>query len=410
MNNQPSWTSVESQDSPESPLHVHMSHLEQLLLEQGYARSTLRQKTRVLVDFDKWLHRRRIKLATLDVHHITMFLNHRRSCGRYCRGDPAVLRWLMVGLRGAGFVPTIETKPSPLDLIVTRFTEYLISERGLRPATVKNYLAEIRKFLLQRFQSDQVLLGKLSPDDVTGFVLRQARVVCAHRAQVVAGSLRSFLRFLYERGHIGVDLAAVVPAVANRRCLGLPKFLPPEQIESLLETCDEVTPAGRRDCGILLLLARLGLRAGEVVHMALDDIDWDAGEIAIRGKGRGEDRLPLPRDVGEALAGYLRQGRPRCSSRRVFIRLRAPNQGFAGPGAIGNVVRRALSRAGLNPAFKGAHLLRHSLATRMLRAGASLAEIGEILRHRHPSTTEIYAKVDLAALRTVAQPWPGGEV
>jgi site-specific recombinase XerD len=263
---------------------------------------------------------------------------------------------------------------------------------------------------LQRFQSDQVLLGKLSPDDVTGFVLRQARVACAHRAQVVAGSLRSFLRFLYKRGHIGVDLAAVVPAVANRRCLGLPKFLPPEQIESLLETCDEVTPAGRRDCGILLLLARLGLRAGEVVHMALDDIDWDAGEIAIRGKGRGEDRLPLPRDVGEALAGYLRQGRPRCSSRRVFIRLRAPNQGFAGPGAIGNVVRRALSRAGLNPAFKGAHLLRHSLATRMLRAGASLAEIGEILRHRHPSTTEIYAKVDLAALRTVAQPWPGGEV
>jgi integrase/recombinase XerD len=313
-------------------------------------------------------------------------------------------------LRGAGLVPTIETKASPLDWIITRFTAHLLSERGLRQATIKNYLAEIRKFLLHRFQSGQVLLGELSPDDVTGFVLRQARVVCAHRAQVVAGSLRSFLRFLYERGHIGVDLAAAVPAVANRGCLELPKFLPPEQIESLLETSDEATPAGRRDCAILLLLARLGLRAGEVAHMALDDIDWDAGEIAIRGKGRGEDRLPLPRDVGKALAEYLQQGRPPCSSRRVFIRLRAPHEGFAGPGAIGNVVRRALSRAGLNPAFKGAHLLRHSLATRMLRGGASLTEIGEILRHRHPSTTGIYAKVDVAALRTVAQPWPGGEL
>jgi site-specific recombinase XerD len=387
-----------------------MPHLEQLLSTQGYAKSTIQEKIQVLVDFDQWLHKRRIKLAALDGQHITRFLIHRRSRGHCRGGDPTTLRWLVEFLRGVGLIPTIETKPSPLDLIVTRFTEYLISERGLRQATIKNYLAEIRKFLLHRFQTDHVLLGELSPDDVTGFVLRRARVVCAHRAQVVAGSLRSFLRFLYERGHIGTDLAAAVPAVANRRFLGLPKFLPPEQIESLLETCDGMTLTGRRDYAILLLLARLGLRAGEVAHMAFDDLDWDAGEIVIRGKGRGEDRLPLPRDVGEALAGYLRQGRPRCSSRRVFIRLRAPHQGFAGPGVIGDVVRRALSRAGLNPAFKGAHLLRHSLATRMLRAGASLSEIGEILRHRHPSTTEIYAKADLAALHTVAQPWPGGEV
>lgn len=409
MNNRPCWTPVVSKDAPESPLHVHMPYLEQLLSEQGYAKSTIQEKIQVLVDFEKWLQRRRIEVTALDERLIARFLNHQRSCGHCRGGDPATLRWLVEFLRGAGVIPTLETKPSPPDWIITRFTEYLLTERGLRQATVRNYLPEIRKFLLHRFQTSRVLLGELSPDDVTRFVLRQANVVCARRAQVVTGALRSFLRFLYEHGHISRDLAAVVPAVANRRFLGLPKFLAPQQIESLLKTCVRTTHAGRRDYAILLLLARLGLRAGEVVHLELDDLNWDSGEFVIRGKGRREDRLPLPSDVGEALAGYVRHGRPRCSSRRVFIRLLAPHQGFSSSGAIGNVVRRALSRAGLNPAFKGAHLLRHSLATRMLRGGASLTEIGEILRHRHPYTTEIYAKVDLAALRTVAQPWPGGE-
>jgi integrase len=156
----------------------------------------------------------------------------------------------------------------------------------------------------------------------------------------------------------------------------------------------------------LLLLARLGLRAAEVVHMTLEDIDWDAGELVIRGKARREDRLPLPIDVGRALAGYLRHGRPRCGSRRVFIRVKAPHQGFSSSVAVCDVVRRALSRASLNPPFKGAHLLRHSLATRMLRSGASMTEIGQVLRHRLANTTEIYAKVDVVALRALAEPWP----
>jgi site-specific recombinase XerD len=204
-----------------------------------------------------------------------------------------------------------------------------------------------------------------------------------------------------------MDLAAVVPTVANHRFSGLPKFLTPDEIERLLHVCDLGTVAGRRDYAILLLLARLGLRAGEVVHMTLEDIDWDAGELVIRGKSRRENRLPLPVDVGKAFAQYLRHGRPRCCSRRVFIRLSAPHQGFSSSVAVCDVVRRALARAGLNPAFKGAHLLRHSLATRMLRAGASMGEIGQILRHRLANTTEIYAKVDLTALRALAEPWPG---
>jgi integrase len=178
-------------------------------------------------------------------------------------------------------------------------------------------------------------------------------------------------------------------------------------VEQLLRCCDRDRVAGQRDYTVLLLLARLGLRAGEVVHLHLDDIDWRAGRLHVRGKGGRSDVLPLPTDVGEALATYLRGGRPRCSTRRVFVRARAPYAGFASSAAIDSIVRRALQRAGLEPPRKGAHLLRHSLATGMLRDGASLAEIGQLLRHRLPQTTEIYAKVDPVALSALAQPWPG---
>ena len=175
-----------------------------------------------------------------------------------------------------------------------------------------------------------------------------------------------------------------------------------------MQSCAQNTVIGKRDYAVLMLLARLGLRAGEIVHMKLDDIHWESGELLVREKSNREEGLPLPHDVGEALANYLRYGRPRYSSRRVFIRMKAPRQGFSSSAAVCDIVRRALSRAGINPSFKGAHLLRHTLATTMLRRGASFTEIGEILRHQLPSTTEIYAKVDLSALRSIAQPWPGG--
>jgi site-specific recombinase XerD len=222
-------------------------------------------------------------------------------------------------------------------------------------------------------------------------------------------ALRSFFRFVRMRGDISTDLAAVVPSVASWRFATLPKWIPPEHVEHLLSSCDQSTITGQRNYTILLLLARLGLRSGEVVNMSLDDIDWEAGEIKIGGKSRRQDRLPLPKDVGEALAMYLRHGRPRCSTRRVFIRMRAPLRGFVDSSAIYSMVRRAFDHAGIHPSQKGPHILRHSLATNMLRKGASLGEIGEILRHRDLSTTQIYAKVDLEALRRIAQPWPGGE-
>jgi site-specific recombinase XerD len=188
------------------------------------------------------------------------------------------------------------------------------------------------------------------------------------------------------------------------------KSLEGNEVERLLSSCNRSNKVGQRDYTILLVLARLGLRAGEVAKMTLDDIDWEAGEIIIQGKGPRKDRVPLPWDVGEALVTYLQHGRPACSTRRIFIRAKAPHRGFSSSVAVCNVVERALLRAKLQPPRKGAHLLRHSLATNMLRKGASLSEIGEILRHASIATTEIYTKVDIAGLRTLAQPWPGGVV
>jgi site-specific recombinase XerD len=195
-----------------------------------------------------------------------------------------------------------------------------------------------------------------------------------------------------------------LPVGATRTSLGFG----PEQVEALLKRCDSDSPCSRRDHAALLLLARLGLRAGEVLHLTLDDINWEAGEVLIRGKSAHEDRLPLPADVGRALADYLKRERPLCSSRRVFLRVLAPHRGLAGPSAVSWIVRRALARIQIHSEHKGANLLRHSLATRMLRGGASLAQIGQILRHQRPRTTELYARVDVAALRALTRPWPGG--
>jgi site-specific recombinase XerD len=251
-----------------------------------------------------------------------------------------------------------------------------------------------------------VLIRELKAADISAFVLRHAPTMGCRRAQLMTTAFRSFFRFLFQTGELQADLAGSVPTVADWRLSTVPKHLRPEEVCRLLGGCDRKTSAGRRDYAVLLLLARLGLRAGEVVSLQLDDIDWRAGEILIRGKGLLHDRMPLPVDVGEALTSYLRMDRPRCQTRRVFVCMKAPRCGFAGPSTVSTIVRRALDRAGLHPAFKGAHLLRHSLARTMLRSGASMGEIGEVLRHRVPSTTEIYAKLDFDALRSLAHRWP----
>jgi site-specific recombinase XerD len=262
-------------------------------------------------------------------------------------------------------------------------------------------------FLEQRFAGRRLAPRKLRASDVWRFVAKQAGSTGPMRAQLMVTALRSFFRFLVREGETDIDLAAAVPSVRCREQNAVPKYLNDEDVERLLKSCDRSGSAGRRDYAALVLLARLGLRAAEVAGLKLDDIDWRSGEIRVLGKGQVRDRVPLLPEVGEALVEYLRHDRRRVPCREVILRLKAPLRGFGSSAAVSTLVRRALARAKLKPPHQGAHLLRHSLATKLLRRGASMAEIAEVLRHRSPGTTEICAKVDSSSLGALAQPWPG---
>lgn len=392
------------------PLGDYLEGFEALLGARGYARATQQQTLRVAADFSRWLDRRKLQSGDVDERRGEEFLRARRRRRRAHRSDRPTLRMLIEHLRQLGVTPTPAraVEPTELSPVEQRFRLYLAQERGLSRATLINYLPVVRRFLSWRFATGVIQLADIRLSDVTQFVSRHAHVFSPGRVKLMLTALRSFFRFLRLRGETTVDLASSVLSAADWRHARMPQWIPAAQVTQILRHCDQQTAVGQRDYTIVLLLARLGLRAGEVVSLTLDDIDWDAGDLVVRGKGGRQDRLPLPHDVGKALATYVRHGRPSCESRRVFICAKAPRRGFTGSMAVCTIVRRALMRAGLQPPSHGAHLLRHSLATTMLRRGASLAEIGEILRHRHPDTTAIYAKVDFQALRAVAPPWPRG--
>ncbi len=389
------------------PLAFHMEVFWRFLAAEGYAPQTLSTKCAWVADLSHWLKRRGLPLTELNEERIKQFhARHRNAKGR---GDATTGHQLLDFLRRHSVIAplTQRTDRSARGQLTRDYERYLSSQRGLAHSTVVGYLSIVQRFLSERFGNKALRFQTLRPADLHRFVLREARRVSRTHAGMTVTALRSFLRFLRQRGTIETDLGAALFGIAYWRLSQIPKSLPPEQVERLLRSCDRNTPSGQRDYAILLLLARLGLRGGEVLAMTLDDLDWEHGEILVRGKGQRFERLPLPKDVGMALVHYLRHVRPACSTRKVFIRLKAPRHSLR-LSAICCVVRRALQRAGLNPKFKGAHLLRHSLATNMLRRGASLGEIGQLLRHRQLTTTQIYAKVDIKALRRIALPWMGG--
>jgi site-specific recombinase XerD len=392
------------------PLASHVEGFATELARKGYAQNTVLSKNELLASLSRWLERRCLSLDALDEGRLGQFLADRRRQGKVRRGDPTTGHQLLEYLRDRDEIAAAPQRidKTPAASLTRDFEEFLCSERGLSRSTVVSYLPVVRRLLDELFGRKALRLEQLRPRELHGFVLHEIQRVSRSHGKGVVTALRSFLRFVLQRGAIQTDLASTLPGVATWRLSHLPKSLPPEHVERLLACCDRTSPTGTRDHAILLLLARLGLRGGEVVAMTLEDLDWERGEIVVRGKGQRLERLPLPADVGAALARYLCDVRPPCTSRRVFIRMQAPQQGLAGPTAVCCIVRRALKRAGLDPEFKGAHLLRHSLATDLLRRGASLSEIGQLLRHRQPTTTQIYAKVDIAALRGIAQPWPRG--
>lgn len=390
------------------PLGPHMDLFANVLSKRGYAKRTIQRQLVGVADLSHWLEEQGLRVVDLNEESLSGFEEQAPRSREVIRTLRGVFPVLLEHLRKIGAVARFEpSQPdNALDWALHDFSQYLAEQRSLAQTTIVNYRRVIRDFLGERFDSGPIVLAQLSAADVRQFVLRRAQAGGGH-AREAAAALRSFLRGLRLHGQIDTDLAVAVPALATRPAK-LPESLEPEQVQQLLCSCDLRSTEGLRDYAILLLLARLGLRAGEVVVMRFSDLDWSAGELTVRGKGMRCDRLPILQDVGEALVAYLRLGRPACSSPRVFLRLRAPYRALAQATSVGSIVRRALQRAGLDPRHKGAHLLRHTLATEMLRRGASLGQIAQILRHRSTRTTEIYARVDLDALRDLAQPWPGG--
>jgi len=394
----------------EGPLGAYVDVFAQQMIDEGYARTSARYALQLVADFGHWLSRRRTRVPQITAEHVACYLKYRSGQGHFRSGDASILRRLRLLLIEEGVAAMDPpTEPTSSERLEAEFRHYLERERRLAPATVFHYLEFVRRFFAEHCRDGEVRLDMLLAADVVRFVQREAaRLHHAKRAKLMTTALRSLLQYARYRGLIKSDLGISVPTVANWSMASLPRALSSDELQRLLSGCERESEVGRRNWAILLLLARLGLRAGEVVALALDDLDWANGEICIRSAGSRADRLPIPQDVGEALANYLCHARPACASRRVFVRIRAPHRGFATSAAISTLVMRALARAGLDPAHKGAHLLRHTVATQMLRQGASLTEIGELLRHRNPQTTMIYAKVDLDLLRPLALPWPGG--
>lgn len=390
------------------PFAVHVEGFRQALAGLGYSPRTARDYGYVLAQLSRWLVAEHLSPEQLTEPVLHRFVQARRLKG-YRRWRSRRSLRLMVGyLRGEGAIPVAEpAEPDdPLRILLGGYQRYLVAERRLAPCTVRARVDVAREFLAPRVTGAGSDLESLAAADVTGFLAAQARLRTTTSLKAMASPLRCLLRYLFVAGVASRDLSGAVPAVASPRLAPLPAGVAPVVVAALLASCDRTRAVGRRDFAILVLLVRLGLRAGEVAALRLDDIDWGAGTVVVRGKGGRIDQLPLPFEAGEAVADYLRHGRQASRCRAVFLRNCAPEGAMTGH-CVTMVPRSASRRAGLP--VVGAHQLRHTVATQMLRQGASLPQVAEVLRHRSEDTTAIYAKVDRAALGLVVRPWPGAQ-
>ena len=361
-------------------------------------------------DLFSWIKRYGLKLTDLNERVTERYLKYRAGKQYIQAGDRAALKRLLSVLREAGMIaPALLPPITPEGRIFEGFSDYLRQERGLAPRSIICHLPSIRRFLREVCPAGASDLGNISQEGVTRYIERHARDGSAESGKRMCWSLRAFLRYLHYKGLTRLALADCVPSIRQWKFASLPTYLSAAQVQKVLDGCDRATPMGRRDYAILMLLAKLGLRASEVASLTLDEIDWRSGEMLIRAKGRQRARMPMPVDVGAAVVTYLRDGRPTSSCRQLFLRMPAPHVGFASGCAITMIAKTALERVSVcGYAHHGAHIFRHSLATELLRSGATLSEIGQLLRHESHDTTRIYAKVDVQRLRTLSLPWPGG--
>lgn len=380
------------------------------LSDDGFGRRCTWRSLSLFRDLMDWHVGNGCNPKELAEGHVEQFLKHRSEHWRINAGDRAALLRLLSALREVGLIPAaLPVERTEHERIVETFAAYLTHERGLAASTVQSHKLLSHRFLREVCPAGAEGFAALTPAIVIGYVERHALDGSADSGKAMCGVVRAFLRYLHLKGLISVALADCVPSIRRWRLAGLPTFLPPQKVQQVLDACDQTTAMGLRDYAVLITLARLGLRASEVAALSLDDIDWRSGRILVHGKGRRQTMMPLRHDVGAAIVAYIRHGRPASPCRRLFLRMLAPPVGFASGCAITMIAKQALERAGVHGyAHHGAHLFRHSLATGLLRSGASFAEIGQLLRHRSIDSTRIYAKLDVEKLRELSLPWPGG--
>jgi len=361
-------------------------------------------------DFMKWMASGRFRVADIDEPMVERFLRNRAKKRSIDSGDRPALKRFLSMLRDAGVIaPAEPPRITPQHQIFAEFSDYLRRERGLAAKTIIGHSRVIRSFLAEVCPAGAKDFGNINHADVVRYVERHARDGSPSSGRVMCWSLRAFLRYLHHKRLNRISLADCVPSIRRWKLANLPTYLSAEQVQKVLDSCDRAPAIGRRDYAILMMLAKLGLRANEIANLTLDDVDWRSGDMCVRAKGRQRARMPIPSDVGAAVVAYLRHARPKSSCRHLFLRTPAPHVGFASSSAITMIAKTALERAGIRGLpHQGAHTFRHSLATELLRSGATLSEIGQLLGHQGHDTTRIYAKVDIDTLRTLSQPWPGG--
>lgn len=393
----------------EGPLGLYIDEYAACLVQQQRSRITARRTLCLVADLSRWLRLRRLEVDQFDeviLHQYRCFRARTRPLGF---GDPVALRRLLGWMRERDIccVPPAVVL-SPCARVEEDFSRYLSVDIGLSKRTLEHYTSLVAPFLREQVGNDVPCWSTLNAAKILKFFRGTARQRSPQYMQRLRTALRSFLRYLRFRGEVQTDFSNCIPGVMGGRLKTLPKYLSVSQVRCLLATCKRKTAEGRRDYAVLILLSRLGLRAIEVSSLTLDDIDWHEGRLIVRAKGNERTAMPLSQEVGQALFDYLQNGRPDSHSRRFFVRHHAPHVGFAKSSSISAIVKFAIQRAQIDSPSKGAHVLRHTLATQMLNNGASMREIGQVLRHRHPATTCIYAKVNLPALRSVGLSWPEG--